>query len=69
MNRVSIPMLDAARAELACPECHNDRRGSFRGFQWDECRTCHGEGRNVATIALLEALVDHATGYVRKVMR
>jgi hypothetical protein len=34
-----------------------------------ECPECHGEHRNAATIRLLEALTDHATGYIRRVMR
>jgi hypothetical protein len=65
---ISIPtiaMLDAARGELACQTCGN----SGRGYMGGECPECHGEHRNAATIRLLEALTDHATGYIRRVMR
>lgn len=65
---ISIPMLDAAKRELACDRCGN--RGSIMTRDGlDECPACQGLGRNTATIELLEALTDHATGYVRKVMR
>lgn len=67
-----LQMLSEAKAELACPGCANNPKGQFRSSgglaAWDECRICHGEHRNTATIKLLDALVDHATDYVRKTL-
>ena len=61
-------LLNAAKLELSCPRCLN--KGSVMTRDGlDECPECHGEKRNPSTIELLDALVDHATGYIRKVRR
>jgi DnaJ-class molecular chaperone len=48
-------LLHRARAELACEWCHNRGR-IMTQLGLDECPTCHGFGRNQATIELLETL-------------
>lgn len=49
-------LLFRATTELACQVCRNNPRGQLKALGWDECSECHGQHRNAATIALLEAL-------------
>lgn len=63
MSSLILMKLDAAKRELVCQTCGNNPRGHMG----NECPECHGEHRNTATIELLEALADQATGYVRRV--
>ena len=50
--------------ELACPTCHNNRLGRA-----DECPDCHGEGRNTATIELLQQLVEKVDDSLEAALR
>lgn len=63
-----LELLERAKLELGCERCGN--RGWITiGDERDECPECRGDKRNTATIELLDALADHATGYIRKVLR
>lgn len=55
-------MLRAAEFELACERCMNNGHITTGRGELDECPRCHGHKKNVATIALLGALVARLSG-------